>query len=322
MAELKVISWNVRGLNTAVKRSLVFKFLQKHQPQICILQETHLQGTKTICLNKTWVGLHYHSTFSTYARGVSILVHKTVPFRLLEVKTDKEGRYVILYANIYDKNVVLVGLYIPPPANGNVLHEIMQTVVQYDTTFVYLLGDFNMAPSVEQDRLHRSARDTPDLRQWADLYALTDVWRHIYPTSKVFTCHSASHKTLSRIDLIYASCPALQFVKDISVLPRGISDHTPLCLTLTLTAPPGPRLWRLSKFWADDERLQEPLTAAICNFWTDNVDSAPPIVLWDTFKAWARGEFMTSIARLKRDSAHELEELERRAAILEADLWP
>lgn len=173
-----------------------------------------------------------------------------------------------------------------------------------------------MVPSVELDRLHGLARDTPDLGQWADTFALTDIWRHIYPQSKVFTCHSATHKTLSRIDLAYASGPALQFVQDLSVLPRGISDHAPLCLTLALTVPPGTRLWRLSRFWANDERLQEPLMASICNFWMDNVGSVSPPVLWDSFKAWMRGEYGVNINRLKQESTHSLEQLEKQATRL------
>lgn len=111
-------------------------------------------------------------------------------------------------------------------------------MVQFDTALVFLLGDFNMVPSVDIDRLHSSARDSPDLRQWADTYALTDVWRHMHPKLREYTCHSSSHKTLSRIDLVYASSFALQYVRDLTVFPRGISDHAPLYLLLTLTSPP------------------------------------------------------------------------------------
>lgn len=105
-------------------------------------------------------------------------------------------------------------------------------VIQFNTALFFLLGDFNMVPSVELDRLHSSARGSPDLRQWADTYALTDVWRHMHPTLREYTCHSSTHKTPSRIDLVYAFNFALQFVRDLTVLPRGISDHAPLCLSL------------------------------------------------------------------------------------------
>lgn len=107
---------------------------------------------------------------------------------------------------------------------------------------------------VALDRLHSSARDPPDLRQWAETYALTVVWRHMHLNSREFTCHLATYKTLSRIDLVFASRTALKYVQGVSVLPRGISDHAPLCLSLALTIPPESRLWRRSRFWANDER--------------------------------------------------------------------
>lgn len=72
MTNLDILSWNTRGLNSTVKRSLVFQFIKKHNPHICVLQETHLIGSKTLSLKKPWVGHHYHSTYSNF-RGVSIL---------------------------------------------------------------------------------------------------------------------------------------------------------------------------------------------------------------------------------------------------------
>lgn len=38
-----------------------------------------------------------------YARSVSILIRRSLNFIVLEVRTDPDGRYVILYASIYDK---------------------------------------------------------------------------------------------------------------------------------------------------------------------------------------------------------------------------
>lgn len=114
----------------------------------------------------------------------------------------------------------------------------MQTVVQFDTPLVFLLGDFNMVPSADLDRLSSSARDSSDLRQWADTFALTDVWRHMHPSLKEFTCHSSSHKTLSRIDLVYASGPVLQYVQEPDSAPkRYIRSHT-LMVVPSLDHPP------------------------------------------------------------------------------------
>lgn len=62
-----------------------------------------------------------------------------------------------------NKAVVLVGIYVPPPASAQILHLIMQHVVQFDIDLVFLLGDFSMVPSVALDGLIASACDS-DLR--------------------------------------------------------------------------------------------------------------------------------------------------------------
>lgn len=113
MASVSVMSWNVWGLNSATKRSLVFKYLQRYNPHICVFQETHLIGNRILGLKRAWVGAHYHSTFSNYARGVSILVHKSLPLQIMNIRTDPGGRFVIIHVVVYTKQMVLVGLYIP-----------------------------------------------------------------------------------------------------------------------------------------------------------------------------------------------------------------
>lgn len=48
--------------------------------------------------------------------GVSVLVHSSLQFCLVEVKTDPEGKYLLLHTYIADTVFVIVGLYLLPPA--------------------------------------------------------------------------------------------------------------------------------------------------------------------------------------------------------------
>lgn len=47
MASLTVVLWNVRGLNSPIKRSLMFQFLKTYSPHICVIQENLLVGKRT-----------------------------------------------------------------------------------------------------------------------------------------------------------------------------------------------------------------------------------------------------------------------------------
>lgn len=96
-----------------------------------------------------------------------------------------------------------------------------------------------MAPNPEVDRMSSTGHPHLGLADWAELYGLTDVWRWRNPHRRAYTCHSASHRSFSRIDLAYVDHSALSRVKDIRILPRGVSDHAPLLLTLELSHTPG-----------------------------------------------------------------------------------
>lgn len=58
---------------------------------------------------------------------------------------------------------------------------------------------------------------------------------------------------MSRIDLIYVSGPVLANVQEVSILPRGISDHAPLLMHLNVMPAPTDCLWHLSHFWVLDD---------------------------------------------------------------------
>lgn len=130
MAKFTVVSWNVRGLNSAVKHFLVFNYLRKLNPHIYILQETPLIGSRVLSLKRAWVCAHDHASYANYTRGVSILV-------LLEVRTDSNGRYILIHALILDVQYVIV----------DVLHLLMHKITQFDVDNVLIVGDFHLVPS-------------------------------------------------------------------------------------------------------------------------------------------------------------------------------
>lgn len=114
MSEITLLSWNVRGLNNKFKRSLLFKYLNTHKPHILFLQETHLTGSKVLALRRAWVRQAFHATYSTYARGVAILINKSLPCKVVRVITDPGGRYIILLLEIHTVLWALVNVYLPP----------------------------------------------------------------------------------------------------------------------------------------------------------------------------------------------------------------
>lgn len=238
-------------------------------------------------------------------------------FQLLHIKTDPGGRYIVVHADIASTTYVLVGLYLPPPTDMSLLYEIMQQLIYYDTHNVILIGDINLAPCPTLDRLRPLSRRSPDLLQWATTFELVDAWRHCHPADRMYTCHSAMFRTLSHIDLVFVTRSLLQRIAKVQILPRGISDHSPLMMTVLLGLPVGRRMWRQSGHWLVDSKVQEDMPEALCNYWLRNENIADPGVAWDAFKGWLRGEYISRITNSQKHSVQSLEDLERELKIQE-----
>lgn len=93
--QLRMVSWNVLGLNNKCKRAPMLKYLNAHKPHILFLQRTHLLGSKILSLRRAWVRQAFHATYSSYAREVTILLNKSLPYKVISVSIDPGG--VIYY---------------------------------------------------------------------------------------------------------------------------------------------------------------------------------------------------------------------------------
>lgn len=111
-SQLKVSSWNTRGLNKLVKLKQVLNRLKQMKSNIIFLQETHLEQKDINRVEKRWPGQVYSAFFTSHARGVMILIHKSVPFHLKNKYTDPSERYIILNGSIISTQVHLVNILI------------------------------------------------------------------------------------------------------------------------------------------------------------------------------------------------------------------
>ena len=153
MATIKFLTWNVRGLREKIKRSAALAFLKKQRADVVVLVETHVEGRLQMALRRPWVGWAYHSTHTSHARGVSVLIAKSVHFELCELRTDPEGRYVFLHAKLYGEPFLIMAFYIPPPFSTTVVLEGFTFMSRNPSVQTIWLGDFNTTLCPALDRL-------------------------------------------------------------------------------------------------------------------------------------------------------------------------
>ena len=93
---LNITSWNVRGMRKLVKIKQILSRLKHLQAKVIFLQETHLLPDEIVRIRKRWPGQILASCCSSQARGVAILIHKSVPFRIHKLLQDPAGRFVVV----------------------------------------------------------------------------------------------------------------------------------------------------------------------------------------------------------------------------------
>ena len=110
---LSIITLNVNGLNAPTKRQRLAEWIQKQDPYICCLQETHLKTIDTYRLKvKGWKKI-FHTNGEQQKAGVTILTSDKIDFQIMAVKRDKKGHYIMIKGSIQEEDIAII-IYMHP----------------------------------------------------------------------------------------------------------------------------------------------------------------------------------------------------------------
>ena len=88
---IPIITLNVNGLNAPTKRHRLAERIQKPDPSICCLQETHFRPRDTFRLKvRGWKKI-FHANGNQKKAGVAILILDKIDFKKKNATRDKEG---------------------------------------------------------------------------------------------------------------------------------------------------------------------------------------------------------------------------------------
>ena len=97
---LSIITLNVNRLNVPTKRQRLAKWIQKQDPYICCLQETHLKPRDTYRLKvRGWKKI-FHANGDQKTAGVALLISDKIDFEIKTMIRDREGHYIIINGSI------------------------------------------------------------------------------------------------------------------------------------------------------------------------------------------------------------------------------
>ena len=146
---LSIITLNVNGLNAPTKRQRPAEWIQKQDPYIFCLQETHLKMRETYRLKvKGWKKI-FHANGDQKKAGVAIVISDKIDFEIKAVERDKEGHYIMIKGPIQEDGITII--YAPNIGAPQYVRQMLTSMKGEINSNTIIVGDFNV-PLTPMDR--------------------------------------------------------------------------------------------------------------------------------------------------------------------------
>lgn len=183
MASLKVLTYNVRGINDKIKRKRLISQMHKINPDILLLQETHLKSKTTHILNDKRFSYQIHSQGSSKARGTAILIHRRLRFEELDTWKDTQGRFIVTKGNLNGRLVTIASIYAPNEGQVAFIEDFLSKLMLFSGGSLICAGDFNYIVDLKADRTYSGSRPFSSqlhmytkFKSLLDTFGLVDCW--------------------------------------------------------------------------------------------------------------------------------------------------
>ena len=219
-------------MNAPTKIQRLDEWIQKQDPYICCLQETHLKTEDTYRLKvKGWKKL-FHANRHQKKAGVAILISDKIDFKTKAVKRDKEGHCIMIKGSIQEEDITIINIYAPNIGAPQYIRQML-TSMKGEINNTIIVGDFN-TPLTPMDRSTKQKinKEAKTLNDAIDQLDLSDIYRTFHPQTMNFTFFSSSHAIFSRINHILGHKSSLGKFKKIEIITSIFSDHNAVRLDI------------------------------------------------------------------------------------------
>ena len=258
---MRLLSWNVNGLRSAVRGGL-WEWFQVDSPDVLCLQEIRIQPEQLTDAMHHARGYHasWHCGRRKGYSGVATLTRErplAVQHGFGKPRFDDEGRVLLTE----HPGFTLVNAYFPSGQRGH--ERVLFKLEFYDALLAYCLdlvrrgkrlvicGDLNTAhepidlarPGQNKKTSGFLPEEREALGRWLD-GGFVDVYRHLHPETREYTwwsyLHNARDRNIGwRIDYFLVTEDLLPHVRGASIRPDvSGSDHCPVELCLDLAGAP------------------------------------------------------------------------------------
>ena len=147
---ISIITLNVNGLNAPAKRHRLAEWIQKQDPYLSCVQETHFRPKDTYRLKvKGWKEI-FHANGKQKKARVAILISDKINLKIKKIARDEEGRYIMIKGSVQEEDITIVNIYAPNIGAPRYIRQTL-TDIKGETDSNTIAGDFN-TPLIPMDR--------------------------------------------------------------------------------------------------------------------------------------------------------------------------
>ena len=175
---ISIITLNVNGLNAPNKRHRLIEWIQKQDPYICCLQETHFRPRDTYRLKvREWKKM-FHAKGNQKKAGVAILIPDKIDFKMKNITRDKEGHYIMIKGSIQEEDITIINIYAPNMGAPQYRWQMLTAIKEEIGSNTIIVGDFNtsLTPMGRSSR-QKINKETQALNDTIDQTDLIDIYR-------------------------------------------------------------------------------------------------------------------------------------------------
>ena len=140
---ISIITLNVNGLHAPTKRHRLAEWIQKQDPYICSLQETHFRPRDPYRLKvRGWKKI-FHANGNQKKAGVAILIWDKLDFKIKTITRDKEGHYIMIKGSIQEEGITIVNINAPNIGAHQYIRQILTVIKGEINSNTIIVGDYN-----------------------------------------------------------------------------------------------------------------------------------------------------------------------------------
>ena len=132
----------------------MFRWLHNQKFDIAFLQETYSSKSVEEIWKAEWGGKIYYSHGTTHSKGVMILFKPSLDFEIESILADKNGRYLLLKANMLESSFLFSNIYAPndPATQITFFCNLENILLPFADAQIILGGDMN-CPLTPTDKI-------------------------------------------------------------------------------------------------------------------------------------------------------------------------